>query len=278
MIIRKRNLIASMIKNASVTSKIIFFNVVVFIVLYFLGLMFPVTDYLALVPEKIIHGSYLWTLVTSIFVHAGFAHLFFNMFSLFFIGSFVERIVGRKRFVWFYLIAGIVGGIFFALLAGFFGFGVLEGVFGSPDVGGVGASGAIFGLLGILAVILPRGKVYLIGGPLIAIVVQAVLGMIFPNSAFIGIISFIATVYILVSIFAIFSFNTRMRKLAVPIEMPFWLLPFVAIVPLILVGLFVSLPIGNMAHLGGLLAGVGYGLCLRSRYGKKVKMLNRAYG
>ena len=72
-----------------------------------------------------------------------------------------------------------------------------------------------------------------------------------------------------------FSFNPRTRKIAVPVGMPFWLLPIIAIVPLVIIGLFVQLPIGNTAHLGGLLAGLIYGLYLRMKYKKKVEVLNR---
>jgi membrane associated rhomboid family serine protease len=69
------------------------------------------------------------------------------------------------------------------------------------------------------------------------------------------------------------SFNERTRKIGVPVEMPFWLLPILAIVPLIIIGLFVELPIGNMAHLGGLVAGILYGLFLRTRYKNKVSYI-----
>jgi membrane associated rhomboid family serine protease len=61
----------------------------------------------------------------------------------------------------------------------------------------------------------------------------------------------------------------------VPIEMPFWLLPIVAIVPLFVIGYFIALPIGNSAHLGGFLTGLVYGLYLRAKYKNKVKLLNK---
>ena len=57
--------------------------------------------------------------------------------------------------------------------------------------------------------------------------------------------------------------------------MPFWLLPLVAIVPLVIIGLFVELPIGNTAHFGGFLAGVVYGFYLRKKYSRKIRMLER---
>ena len=54
-------------------------------------------------------------------------------------------------------------------------------------------------------------------------------------------------------------------------------LPIVAIVPLIIVGLFVSLPIGNTAHLGGLIAGLGYGFYLRKKYPRKTRMISQQF-
>jgi membrane associated rhomboid family serine protease len=64
-------------------------------------------------------------------------------------------------------------------------------------------------------------------------------------------------------------------KFALPMQIPFWSLPFVAIVPLVIIGFFVSLPIGNMAHFGGFIAGAVYGVYLRIKYAKKVQLLNR---
>jgi membrane associated rhomboid family serine protease len=197
------------------------------------------------------------------------------MFSLYFIGSFVESIIGRKRFVIFYIISGIIGGIFFVLLAGFFGTGAGAIVFGSPDIRGVGASGAIFGLLGLLAVITPRNRVYLIVGPLIAIIIQAILGNF--NMTLYSILGFIVNIYFIVSIIAILSFSSRTRRIALPLEMPFWILPIFAIIPLVIIGLFVPLPIGNTAHFGGLIAGLVYGLYLRRKYPKKIAFLSRIF-
>jgi rhomboid protease GluP len=77
----------------------------------------------------------VWLLFTSMFLHAGFVHLALNMLSLFFLGSFVEVAFGRGRFLALYLTSGLAGGIAYLY------FGDFEGSV-------VGASGAIFGLLG----------------------------------------------------------------------------------------------------------------------------------
>jgi hypothetical protein len=82
------------------------------------------------------------------------------MVSMFFIGNFLERIIGRKRYIWFYMISGIVAGLFFV---GFAYLGLIvpggNALFGGIDDFAVGASGALFGLGGLLAVLIPRLKV-----------------------------------------------------------------------------------------------------------------------
>ena len=115
--------------------------------------------YIAINPELFFQG-YVWTLLTSMFAHIGFAHLFVNMISMFFVGSLVERVIGRKRFFWFYMIAGAVAGLFFvgfAYLGLFVPFG--EEIFGGVNAFAVGASGALFGLGGLLAVLIPKLRV-----------------------------------------------------------------------------------------------------------------------
>ncbi|MGA2130604.1 MAG: rhomboid family intramembrane serine protease [Candidatus Pacearchaeota archaeon] len=268
----------SILNYFSMTSIIIFVNVLAFIVFTALIALnvLPISA-IAITPINILHGKDLWTFITSMFMHAGIEHLFFNMFSLFFIGTFLERVIGRKRYFWFYMIAGIIAGAVFVLLSSLFGTTMLGAqLVGAPDVAGVGASGAIFGLLGVLAVLVPYAKVFLILGPLIAIILGFIVSPLLSSSLSTFII-FILNVYILISIFAIFSFNPRIRRLAIPVKMSFWLLPIVALVPLIILGLIFPLPIANTAHLGGLLAGLVYGTYLRNKYKRKTKYLSRYF-
>jgi membrane associated rhomboid family serine protease len=263
--------------NLNTTFLLIIANVIIFFLVLIIESFYPkLNNYIALTPNLIIHGQYLWTLATSIFVHASFAHLFFNMISLFFLGMLVEKIIGRKRFLWFFLIAGIFAGLFFALLSGFFGYGIGEKIFGSPLVPGVGASGAIFGLVGILTILIPRKKVFLIAGPLIAIIIQSILDSI-SSSPLINILDVLVSIYVLISIFSVISFNPVLRKISVPVEMPFWILPIVSIIPLIIIGLFVSLPIGNTAHLGGFIIGLFYGIYLKKKYKNKTKYISQYF-
>jgi membrane associated rhomboid family serine protease len=78
-----------------------------------------------------------WRLVTSMFIHIGIIHLFLNNYALWIIGQEVERIYGSARFVVLYLVTGVLGSI------GSFAF--------NPQATSAGASGAIFGLFGVIA-------------------------------------------------------------------------------------------------------------------------------
>jgi membrane associated rhomboid family serine protease len=260
------------------TYLLIFINAVIFFILLVIKAFYPnVISYLSLTPIMIIRGQYLWTLLTSIFVHASFSHLFFNMISLFFLGSIVEKIIGKKRFVIFYLIAGISAGLFFSVLAGFFGTGIGEKIFGSPVSFGVGASGAIFALVGMLTILIPKKKIYLIAGPLIAIILQSILNILIPNNPLIEMLDVLISIYIIFSMFSVISFNPKLQKYSIPIELSFWMIPFISIIPLIIIGLFVALPIGNMAHLGGFLTGIIYGIYLKKRYYNKTKFVRQYF-
>jgi len=84
-----------------------------------------------------------WTIVTSLFVHAGWWHIIANMLTLYFFGRYLSRLVGDSRFLIIYFGGGILGNILFILLA-------------SPFSIVVGASGAIFALGGALALLRPK--------------------------------------------------------------------------------------------------------------------------
>ncbi len=257
------------IPNTSLTNKLILANVLVYIFSIFM--IFAVDEKIllkniALTPSLISSGQNLWTLFTSMFSHFMFFHIFANMFSLFFIGNFLEKLIGKKRLFWIYIFSGLTGGIFFTL----------SGIIFSNDIPGVGASGAIFGLLGVLAVLVPYSKIYLIAGPLMVLLAQVVLSPIIPAN-FAGIFNFAFNILVFGMIFAIFSFNQNIRKFAIPIELKMWLLPIIAIVPLVIVGFFVELPIGNSAHIGGLVVGLAYGFYLRKKFPNKTRMLSRHF-
>ena len=90
------------------------------------------------------HGEW-WRVITAAFLHYGPFHLAINMYSLFFAGSLLEQVIGRWRFALLYLGSGVAGS------AG--------AIWLSPDKVTVGASGAIFGILGGLFVLERRNHI-----------------------------------------------------------------------------------------------------------------------
>ncbi|MEI6971227.1 MAG: rhomboid family intramembrane serine protease [bacterium] len=99
----------------------------------------------------ILHG-WTWQLVTYMFLHSrvNLLHIFMNMIGLYFMGPDVERAIGTKRFLLLYFGCGIMGGIGWLLL--------------SQQSGGycIGASGAVFGVLGAFAGLFPHRPVTLL--------------------------------------------------------------------------------------------------------------------
>jgi membrane associated rhomboid family serine protease len=106
-----------------------------------------ILDWLAFTPGRTLVRP--WTLITYMFVHAGFFHLFFNMLILFFFGPPLEGMWGGREFVKFYLVAGLGG----AALSFFF-------AFGTPMVG---ASAAIYGVMLAFAMNWPNMHVHIWG-------------------------------------------------------------------------------------------------------------------
>jgi rhomboid protease GluP len=89
----------------------------------------------ALEPARVAMLHEYYRLVSAMFLHASILHIGLNMYVLWVLGSVIEPAFGAKRFLAIYLIAGLFGS-------------VASYIFSAPDVAGVGASGAIFGLLG----------------------------------------------------------------------------------------------------------------------------------
>jgi membrane associated rhomboid family serine protease len=122
-----------------VTYTIIGLNVIVFILELLTGNPImgngsgAVVNALYFFPGDIL--SHPWTVITSAFVHANLIHIAVNMYSLYVLGVPLERFLGRGRFIALYLIGAIGGSV---------------GVEFLSKVGALGASGAIFALLGVL--------------------------------------------------------------------------------------------------------------------------------
>ncbi|MFH1358359.1 MAG: rhomboid family intramembrane serine protease [archaeon] len=273
--------IISVSRKLSVTNWLIILNVCVYIlILIFQSVGFSETwifNIFALQANAFFEG-HVWTLLTSMFSHIHIWHIFANMISLFFIGNFLEKIIGRKKFFWFYIASGLFAGLFYGVLSFYLGGSELGSrIFINPEVFSLGASGAIFGIAGLLAILTPKMRVYLIAGPIFALVAYSVLISIFPNASFMALFNLLITIYFFVAIFSMFSVDSNLRKLGIPLQMKFWVLPIIAIVPLVIIGLFVDLPIGNTAHLGGLIAGLAYGVYLKKRFKRKTRMISKYF-
>jgi rhomboid protease GluP len=95
-----------------------------------------------------------WRVITSMFVHIDLLHIGMNMFSLLIIGPFVEKLYGSAKFVVFWVASGIAGSVaMYLTLRPALARGVLGSfIFRSMDVPAAGASGALFGLIGVLFV------------------------------------------------------------------------------------------------------------------------------
>ena len=94
-------------------------------------------------PQIILQGEW-WRLVTAVFVHIGIIHIASNMYVFWGLGMMAERLLGRFNFLAVYLLTGIAGNVLTLLL--------------KPNIVGAGASGAIFGLAGLLISVLQFGR------------------------------------------------------------------------------------------------------------------------
>ncbi len=115
---------------------------VICVLFFFVRVLAPAFtfNYLALNPAFV--AARPWTLITHMFVHGDITHLLVNMIVLFFFGTELERRVGESRFLQIFIISGLVGAI-----------GQMLAV---PTGYMVGASGALYGVMGCLAVIAPE--------------------------------------------------------------------------------------------------------------------------
>jgi membrane associated rhomboid family serine protease len=111
---------------------------------------------LALTPVDV--WSHPWQIITSMFTHQEFLHILFNMWTLYFFGSAIVQRLGDRKFWIIYMVGGIVGGVFYILLA-YAGNALSFGWLGDIYAGAIGASGAIFALGGALAVLEPNMRV-----------------------------------------------------------------------------------------------------------------------
>jgi len=123
------------------TAILLLLNMAIFIIMVFSGLnvMSPTPKELLEIGgnrrTEVLGGEY-WRLLTSIFIHGGLVHLIMNLFSLGLAGSLLEGILGRVQFIMSYLVCGIIAS--------------LASIYWHTNTISVGASGAVFGLFGLI--------------------------------------------------------------------------------------------------------------------------------
>lgn len=113
-------------------------------------------------------------LITYMFMHGGFSHIFFNMFALFMFGRILEQVWGPKRFLFYYIICGIGAGViqegvqYFQYITKFAGYAGVNSVNGIIPMGEylnmwttVGASGSIFAILLAFGMLFPNERMFI---------------------------------------------------------------------------------------------------------------------
>ena len=120
------------------------------------------------IPEKILHGESIHTLLTSMYMHGGLMHIFGNMLYLNVFGDNVEDICGHLKYFAFYTICGVSASLTHIFLTS------------NPYIPAVGASGAVSGILGAYVVLYPHARI------LTAVFFRIIYFIRVPASLFIG--------------------------------------------------------------------------------------------
>ncbi|MBS7621711.1 rhomboid family intramembrane serine protease [Candidatus Bathyarchaeota archaeon] len=138
-------------------------NVVIFVVYWFsaMEIYFPlkiasqIKKEFTMYPGEVVHGQRLYTLVTSMFMHADWFHLLGNMLFLYIFGDNVEDVLGHASYLAFYISCGLAAA-FSHILSLYFGL-----TYNTIDfsTGVIGASGAISGVLGAYFVLFPKARI-----------------------------------------------------------------------------------------------------------------------
>ena len=142
---KKPELIYNYVMRAyrAVNLNVLWFLIALNVVLFIITLLRPAETIAFLGLTPILLSKQPWTIISSIFIHGNLLHILFNMIGLYFLGSFLIRAVGDKSFLVVFFLGGLAGNVLFTLLA-------------NPSSTGIGASGAIYALGGVLAIMVPR--------------------------------------------------------------------------------------------------------------------------
>lgn len=145
------------------TYALIIINFAIFIGTYLAGTFEQSIEEFGMKPAEVLEGKQLYTIFTSMFLHGGILHIVGNMWYLWIFGDNIEDVLGRRKFILFYLGAGLVASLAHA--------------FSDPTstMPTIGASGAIAGVLGAYILLYPWAKVYTIVFFVLAMIPAAVL-------------------------------------------------------------------------------------------------------
>ncbi|MEK6914705.1 MAG: rhomboid family intramembrane serine protease [Nanoarchaeota archaeon] len=117
------------------------------IIIFIFQITFPKFTELFLLNQRTIQNLEIWRYLTAIFLHSSLTHLLFNLFALIVFGIYLEKIIGSKRFIITFLLSGIIANI------------IALNFYDSS----LGASGAIYGLIGALTILKPTMIIYAFG-------------------------------------------------------------------------------------------------------------------
>ena len=167
---RKRGFLASL---PPVTKNLIIINVIVFLASLF-NENFMIGTFALFYPTS--QFFHWWQVVTHMFMHGGFWHIFFNMYTLLIFGCVVERIIGSKKFLLFYFVCGLGAvalhlGVEYLQLQSYMEGAALGNAAAIQNIAiikntpTVGASGAIYGVLMGYAMLFPESRMTLLFPP-----------------------------------------------------------------------------------------------------------------
>jgi membrane associated rhomboid family serine protease len=157
---------APAVERPTVTFALIGINVIVFLLMLVSGIDQAATQW-GMFPPSIALDNEWWRLLTNAFMHGGWLHIAFNMYVLYALGPTLERLLGHSRYLVLYLMAALGGA-------------VCSYAFSDVMTVAVGASGAIFGLMGAL-VVAGRKLRYDITQVLILLAVNFAIGFMAPG-------------------------------------------------------------------------------------------------
>lgn len=149
-----------------VTWTLIGLTVSIFLWQYITGINASAADY-GMWPDVIFRSGEWWRFFSAAFLHGSWLHIAFNMYVLFIFGPVLERVLGHLRFTVLYVVAALGGSIASYAVS-------------DPDVTSVGASGAIFGLMGA-AIVAGRRLRWDVTQVLVLLAINVVIGFFSPG-------------------------------------------------------------------------------------------------